>query len=58
MRKAGRMDYNRLEPYNSEAEESLLASVIGHPDQAHRAIATIEEDDFYHLHNRKIYKAI
>ena len=46
MRKAGRMDYNRLEPYNSEAEESLLASVIGHPDQAHRAIATIEEDDF------------
>ena len=52
------MEYNRLEPYNDEAETNLIASIISNPDQAHRAMATLEESDFYHLHNKKIYRAI
>ena len=58
MRKAGRMDYNRLEPYNEDAETNLIASVLSNPDQAHRALSTLDENDFYYLYNRKIYRAI
>ena len=52
------VEYNRLEPYNDEAETNLITSIISNPDQAHRAMATLEESDFYHLHNKKIYRAI
>ena len=52
------MQYDRLEPHSEEAEENLLASVLGNPGQAHRALATLDEGDFYQLANRKIYRAI
>jgi len=52
------LEYNRLDPYNQEAESNLIASVLSNPHQAHRALATVEENDFYYLHNRKIYRAI
>ncbi len=50
--------FERVPPYNLEAEESLLGSMIISKDAINSVLEIVREDDFYRKSNSDIFKAV
>ena len=50
--------FERIPPYNLEAEESLLGSMIISKDAINSVLEIVREDDFYRKSNSDIFKAV
>jgi len=50
--------FERVPPYNLEAEESLLGSMIISKEATSSVLEIVREDDFYRKSNSEIFKAI
>jgi replicative DNA helicase len=50
--------FEPLPPHNTEAEESVLGSLLIDPEAIEAAVALLRPDDFYHPRNRDIYAAM
>ncbi len=55
---AGESSNTRKPPYNNEAEQSCLGSIILDNDYINEAMEKLKVDDFYFENNRHIYQAI
>lgn len=52
------MSLEKLQPHNIEAEQSLLGAMLLSPDAIAAAVEIVEENSFYALSHKPIYKAI
>src|SRR6185503_16290230 len=50
--------FEPLPPHNSEAEESVLGSLLIDPDAIEAVASFLRPEDFYHPRNRDIYAAM
>ena len=50
--------FERVPPYNLEAEESLLGSMIISKEAISSVLEIVKEDDFYRKSNNEIFKAV
>src|SRR5581483_11467273 len=50
--------FEPLPPHNTEAEESVLGSLLIDPEAIEVVAALLQPDDFYHPRNRDIYAAM